>query len=33
VSAHYVGQYITTVVLLGAAAVTILARPRGLLGR
>ena len=33
VSAHYVGQYITTIVLLGAAALTILARPRGLLGR
>ncbi len=33
VSAHYVGSYITTIVLLGAAALTILARPRGLLGR
>jgi branched-chain amino acid transport system permease protein len=33
VSAYYVGQYITTIVLLGAAAVTILIRPRGLLGR
>jgi branched-chain amino acid transport system permease protein len=33
VSAYYVGQYITTIVLLGAAALTILARPRGLLGR
>ena len=33
VSAHYVGQYITSIVLLGAAALTILARPRGLLGR
>jgi branched-chain amino acid transport system permease protein len=33
VSAHYIGQYITTIVLLGAAALTILVRPRGLLGR
>jgi len=33
VSAKYVGQYITEIVLLGAAALTILARPRGLLGR
>jgi branched-chain amino acid transport system permease protein len=33
VSAHYIGQYITSVVLLGAAALTILVRPRGLLGR
>jgi branched-chain amino acid transport system permease protein len=32
-SAHYIGQYITTVILLGAAALTILIRPRGLLGR
>jgi branched-chain amino acid transport system permease protein len=32
-SAYYVGQYITSIVLLGAAALTILARPRGLLGR
>jgi branched-chain amino acid transport system permease protein len=32
-SAHYIGQYITTVILLGVAAVTILIRPRGLLGR
>jgi branched-chain amino acid transport system permease protein len=32
-SAHYIGQYITTIVLLGAAALTILIRPRGLLGR
>jgi branched-chain amino acid transport system permease protein len=32
-SAHYIGQYITTVILLGAAALTILVRPRGLLGR
>ena len=33
VSAHYIGQYITSIVLLGAAALTILVRPRGLLGR
>ena len=32
-SAHYIGQYITSVILLGAAAFTILIRPRGLLGR
>jgi branched-chain amino acid transport system permease protein len=32
-SAHYIGQYITTVILLGAAALTLLIRPRGLLGR
>jgi branched-chain amino acid transport system permease protein len=32
-SAHYIGQYITIVILLGAAALTILIRPRGLLGR
>ncbi len=32
ISAHYIGTYITTVVLLGAAAVTIVARPAGLLG-
>jgi branched-chain amino acid transport system permease protein len=32
-SAHYIGQYITTVILLGVAAMTILIRPRGLLGR
>jgi branched-chain amino acid transport system permease protein len=32
-SANYIGQYITTVILLGAAALTILVRPRGLLGR
>ena len=32
-SAHYIGQYITTIILLGAAALTILVRPRGLLGR
>jgi len=33
VSAVYIGQYITSIVLLGAAALTILIRPRGLLGR
>ena len=32
-SAHYIGQYYTSVILLGAAALTILLRPRGLLGR
>jgi branched-chain amino acid transport system permease protein len=32
VSAHYIGSYITTIVLLGAAAVTIVLRPSGLLG-
>jgi branched-chain amino acid transport system permease protein len=32
-SAHYIGQYITTIILLGVAALTILIRPRGLLGR
>jgi branched-chain amino acid transport system permease protein len=32
-SAHYIGQYITSVILLAAAALTILIRPRGLLGR
>ena len=32
-SAHYIGTYITTIILLGAAALTILIRPRGLLGR
>jgi branched-chain amino acid transport system permease protein len=32
-SAHYIGQYITSVILLGAAALTLLIRPRGLLGR
>jgi branched-chain amino acid transport system permease protein len=32
-SAHYIGQYITTIILLTAAALTILIRPRGLLGR
>jgi branched-chain amino acid transport system permease protein len=33
ISARYIGQYITSIVLLGAAAATILVRPRGLLGR
>jgi branched-chain amino acid transport system permease protein len=32
-SANYIGQFYTTVILLGAAALTILIRPRGLLGR
>lgn len=32
-SANYIGQYITTVILLAAAALTILVRPRGILGR
>jgi branched-chain amino acid transport system permease protein len=32
VSAYYIGSYVTTIVLLGAAAVTIVARPAGLLG-
>lgn len=32
VSAFYIGTYITTIVLLAAAAVTIVARPSGLLG-
>jgi branched-chain amino acid transport system permease protein len=32
-SAHYIGQYYTSMILLGAAAMTILIRPRGLLGR
>ncbi|HXF97959.1 MAG TPA: branched-chain amino acid ABC transporter permease [Gaiellaceae bacterium] len=32
-SVHYIGQYITSVILLGAAALTLLVRPRGLLGR
>jgi branched-chain amino acid transport system permease protein len=32
-SAYYIGQYITSVILLCAAALTILIRPRGLLGR
>jgi len=33
ISAHFIGSYITTIVLLGAAAVTIVARPAGLLGK
>jgi branched-chain amino acid transport system permease protein len=33
VSAHYIGQYYTSIILLGTAALTILIRPRGLLGR
>jgi branched-chain amino acid transport system permease protein len=32
VSAHYIGSYVTTIVLLGAAAITIVLRPTGLLG-
>jgi branched-chain amino acid transport system permease protein len=32
-SANYIGQYITSVILLCVAALTILVRPRGLLGR
>jgi branched-chain amino acid transport system permease protein len=32
-SAHYIGQYYTSIILLAAAALTILIRPRGLLGR
>jgi branched-chain amino acid transport system permease protein len=32
-SANYIGQYITTVILLGVAALTILVRPKGLFGR
>lgn len=32
VSSFYIGQYITTIVLLAAAALTILLRPSGLLG-
>jgi branched-chain amino acid transport system permease protein len=33
VSADQIGQYYTSLILLGAAALTILIRPRGLLGR
>jgi branched-chain amino acid transport system permease protein len=33
VSAHYIGSYVTTIVLLGAAALTIVLRPSGLLGQ
>ncbi len=32
VSAYYIGSYISDIVLLGAAAMTIVARPGGLLG-
>ncbi len=32
VSSHYIGSYVTTIVLLGAAALTIVLRPSGLLG-
>lgn len=32
VSAHYIGSYVTSIVLLGAAALTIVLRPSGLLG-
>jgi hypothetical protein len=32
VSAHYIGSYVTTIVLLGAAAITIVLRPTGLGG-
>jgi branched-chain amino acid transport system permease protein len=32
VSAHYIGSYVTTIVLLVAAALTIVLRPSGLLG-
>ena len=32
-SSYYIGTYITTVVLLAFAAITILVRPTGLLGR
>ena len=32
VSAYYIGSYITTIVLLGAAALTIVLRPSGLMG-
>ena len=32
VSSHYIGSYVTTIVLLGAAAITIVLRPSGLLG-
>jgi branched-chain amino acid transport system permease protein len=33
VSSFYIGSYVTTIVLLLAAAITIVARPSGLLGR
>lgn len=32
-SAYYIGAYITSIILLAAAALTILVRPAGLLGR
>lgn len=32
-SAHYIGQYYTSIILLAAAALTILVRPKGLFGR
>jgi branched-chain amino acid transport system permease protein len=32
VSSYYIGSYVTTIILLGAAALTILVRPAGLLG-
>jgi branched-chain amino acid transport system permease protein len=32
VSAFYIGSYITTIILLAAAALTIVIRPAGLLG-
>ena len=33
VSSYYIGSYVTTIVLLLAAAITIVVRPSGLLGR
>lgn len=33
ISAYYIGAYITSIILLAAAATTILVRPAGLLGR
>jgi branched-chain amino acid transport system permease protein len=33
VSSYYIGSYVTTIVLLLAAALTIVLRPSGLLGR
>jgi branched-chain amino acid transport system permease protein len=32
VSSYYIGSYVTTIILLGAAAITIVVRPAGLLG-
>jgi branched-chain amino acid transport system permease protein len=32
-SAYYIGAYVTSIILLAAAAATILVRPAGLLGR